>query len=657
MFQPLIDWFSNAIRSLFSLLDSVGYFLLSGVYNIFFTVANAKIFEGDVINEFFRRIQLILGIIMIFNLAITAINIIINPDLFKDKEKGAGKIVFRIALSLVMLSLVAPINFGTAGDGNDLNTQISNNGILFGFLYQFQDSVMKDNILGKLILGSETETNEGNYGDLDNMSDVGIDLANTVARAFITPTLKDSDIDPDIDPHNITEDDVACSEVFDDYDYEHMDYNALIKYVNDTCESNGGEVYVFSYTPLVGFICAIIMIVIIIGFTLDVAVRSIKLVILRLIAPIPIISYMVPGQEKNGVFSNWVKTLSSTYLDLFIRLIVIYFGAYVIIIISKGNVNLWVNGPGFFTSLLATVFIIIGVLMFMKQAPKFFQDMLGLKGDGKLFSSVAPLLAGAGLLAAKGAAGTYSAIRGNGFMHGASQVHGNGMIHKAVDMYKNLTPKQQEIKKQKRLGQQELNTMHKNWKDGNKLFNNYGSDAFSGLEGDESYNMFDNEEFAASKRAVDAANNRLKAASSAYNIAYANNNLTSDVVKEYEDAQKALKGKEATHESMRKKYYKDAQKEDAYKFRKYNTQDPTRVNRHVAVPNSSASNASSSVHSNRVAPSNVSSSTPSSSASNTNNDASLTSSGIPVTVENKEYVTKSGIVLSSSDGVDQFKKK
>ncbi len=390
------NWGWDLFRNILSFLDSAGYALVSGVYNVFFTVANAQIFSGDILDKFFSRIQLILATIMIFSLAITALNIIINPDAFKDKQKGAGKIVMRVILSLVMLTLVVPIDI-PSNNNSPLNEQISNNGILFGFLYQFQNSVMKDNILGKLVLGSNVSSTTD--GDLDSMSDIGGTLATTVAKAFITPALKDTSDDPNVDPNGITENDVLCPEVINDYDYgdPNLSYKSLIKYINVSCDSGEGEVYAFDYTPLLGLVCSIIMAIIILGFTIDVAVRAIKLALLRLIAPIPIISYIIPGQEKNGAFNNWVKTLTSTYIDLFLRIIIIYFGAYVILVISDREITIWQNGPGFFTSLFATVFIIIGVLMFMKQAPKFFQDMFGLKGDGKLFSGIGTMLGAAAL--------------------------------------------------------------------------------------------------------------------------------------------------------------------------------------------------------------------------------------------------------------------
>ena len=140
------NFFNDALRTIFSWLDSLGYFLLDAVYDIFFTVANANIFQGATIDEFYTRVQLIFGVFMIFKLSITLLQIIINPDMFKDKQKGAGSLVTRIAVILVLLTLIVPIE-GISNTENSLNEQISSNGILFGFLYQIQNTVIKDQVL------------------------------------------------------------------------------------------------------------------------------------------------------------------------------------------------------------------------------------------------------------------------------------------------------------------------------------------------------------------------------------------------------------------------------------------------------------------------------------------------------------------------------
>lgn len=409
--------FSNFFRWFFSLLDGIGYFFLGGIFNVFFTIANAQFFQGGVINTFYTRIQMILGIFMIFRISITLLQIIVNPDVFKDKQKGAGSIVMRIAVMLVLLTLIVPIEGISESDPNPLNQQIRTNGILFGFLNQVQNTVVQDNVLGKLILGYNVDEDGSNL-QLNGLDSVGDVLTAEIAHAFITPTLNDdADANVVITSENY-EEVTACPTDIEPSLNPAVTAGALLEHINDTCMADG-ETYAFSYMGLGGVVCAIVMTIIVIGFTLDVAVRAIKLALLRLIAPIPIISYISPGQEKDGAFGNWVKTLTSTYISLFIRLIIIYFGIYLIILLRNGELVEWVD-----SSVLANIFVIIGILVFMKEAPKFFQDMLGLKGDGKLFSGIGTMLGAAALTG--GLAGSVVANAKTSF--GEHQDKGHGMF-------------------------------------------------------------------------------------------------------------------------------------------------------------------------------------------------------------------------------------
>ena len=408
-------WFAEFFRDIFAALDGVGYWLLQGVYDIFFAVSSAEILSGNTMNELYGRLQLIFGVFMVFKLSLTALNIIINPDNYKDKQKGAGSIVVRIAVMLVMLTLVIPINIEDTG-GNPLYEKMNENGILFGFLYQFQESVISENILGRLILGSSAGSSE----DVDSMNDMGGLMTLQVAQAFMTPTLINEDTEI-TNRDSFTDENTACYDELDQMHYFEPSVKAsyLLKHINDTCENDaaGGEVFAMQYTMLGGFIFSIIMSIIVLGFTVDVAVRSIKLAILRIIAPVPIISYITPGAEKDGAFGNWVKTLTSTYIDLFIRLAVISFGAYIIVKLTDGEtLNIVTTSTNWFTTGLATIFVIIGILVFMKQAPKFFKDMLGLKGDSSLFGGVGAALGGAALLG--GLSGSVISSAKTGFAEG-----------------------------------------------------------------------------------------------------------------------------------------------------------------------------------------------------------------------------------------------
>ena len=171
----------------------------------------------------------------------------------------------------------------------------------------------------------------------------------------------------------------------------------LANLVNLNCD----DYYAFSYFPVVSTICGILLLLVFATTCLDVAIRALKLAILRLIAPIAIISYIDPKSAEKGAFSSWIKLLISTYLDLFLRLAIIYFVMFIVMEIMHGGLDLPL-GNGII-GLLSTVIIIIGLFYFARQAPKFITDALGIKSLGMgvglsgLLGAAGALMGGAGL--------------------------------------------------------------------------------------------------------------------------------------------------------------------------------------------------------------------------------------------------------------------
>lgn len=401
----------DGLRSFCTIFDGIATTLLGGIYKVFFLVANATIVSGDVIKVFYSRIQLILGILMIFKLAMSILNIIINPDSIKDQKQGPSKIVTRIVVALFMLTLVIPINIPNAAD-KSLNAYINDHGILFGFLYKAQDSILSENILAKLILGTSSD-NTADDMDVNNLSDVGNAMASTVLKVFIRINVKD-DTDPPCEDSETCENTICAAEVNEShYAEENVDPQVILSHINDSCGSGSSERYAFGYTPIIGAIVMLIMTIVITGFTVDIAVRAIKLALLRMVAPVPIITYINPPKQGGGAFDNWTKSLISTYVDLFVRLAIVYFGLFMIQIIMNGGMDIFgSNVQGFtFTSGVAFIFIILGILVFMRQAPQFIKDVLGIKGKpmgnvglSSMMAGTASLLGGAGLAGAGAAA-------------------------------------------------------------------------------------------------------------------------------------------------------------------------------------------------------------------------------------------------------------
>ena len=197
-----------------------------------------------------------------------------------------------------------------------------------------------------------------------------------------------------------------------------MAASSVVDVVNIRCDNSelGKKIYAFTYMPLIGLITSGIMAFIIVGFTVDIAVRAVKLAMLRLIAPIPILSYIDPKSQKDGAFGNWTKSLISTYVDLFVRLAIIFFGAFLIQSLFSDGTFSGINSGNALVDMFSVVFIIIGILVFMKQAPAFLKNALGIKSQPMGNVGLAGLLGGAAMAIGGGGAAGFAL----GMMQGAT---------------------------------------------------------------------------------------------------------------------------------------------------------------------------------------------------------------------------------------------
>lgn len=424
----------DIIRTLFSTLDRPAYWLLGLVYELFFNVASADLFSNDTIMKFYGRVQIILGVFMMFQLAMTILKGIVSPDTFISKDKGMSNLITRIATSLILITLLMPISI--PAPKNEYEIQINNNGLLFGTLYSLQHRILANNTLGRLVLGTNDDnsfvaTQGSNDTELKKSARI---FTSTILKGFyrinLVPedqrdtTYLDRGEDPAIYNSNRVCKDID-SEVLAAYTRIDADPGEIISLVNATCDSDvkpgflnslwtgvqkltGTTKYVFAYMPVISTIVAVVFVFILLSFTIDVSVRAVKLAVLRLIAPIPIISYMDPKGGKDSAFSSWVKALSSTYLDIFIRLAVVYF---VIFLIQDMIINGIVIDVGTgVLGVISHIVIWIGLFIFAKQAPKFIKQVLGMKDDGgKLFGGFGELAAAVGVGA--GTIGAFNAAR------------------------------------------------------------------------------------------------------------------------------------------------------------------------------------------------------------------------------------------------------
>lgn len=372
-------WFLGIIRGLFAAIDKVVIWLIESLYDLIFQISSVQVFDNASLAAFANRITVILSIFMIFKLSLSFLNYIVNPDAMTDKSKGFSKLIQNIAVALVLL----------------VSYQF-----LFDKAMELQQKIVDNNTIPKLIIGSVGK-NVKNSSTIsfplfsafvvpnnDILYSTSTDLNLTGCRSYsryiegskpsATCDLWGAGYQDNVATDNSTVGTNTNTQM--DYIVEHQDTNALLDFL---LRIKKGDIFAFDYKFIISTICGAFAALVLLSFCMDVAVRIIKLYFLRLIAPIPIISYIDPIKGE-GIFKKWLSNVGKTYADLFIRLIAIFFAIFIIqqVSVNMGNLKDFNGNP--IENPLVILFIIIGALMFAKQFPKLIQDITGISLDGKM---------------------------------------------------------------------------------------------------------------------------------------------------------------------------------------------------------------------------------------------------------------------------------
>lgn len=403
-----VGWFFDKLRGFFGSIDYLIYSLISwvveGIFNLSSLATNPTLAQ-----EIYQRIYVILAIFMVFKLSFSFIKYLVSPDTMTDKEQGVGKLIARTVTMLAILIMLPVLFFST-----DLPYMGGET-----VLTVLQNGVVKT--IPKIILGvADTE---------DSTSKSARENGDYMALMMLGSLYYPSICNPDSDNY-IGEEEAVKKCSFTDFGDYNRDDEVNLKDFYSTINNEGvGDEYEFQYMWPLTTIAGVLLIVILGGICIDVAIRVFKLLVLEMMAPIPVMTYIDPKSSKDGAFSKWLGSFISTYVDLFIKLATVYL---LLLLISKmfanGKGALFANGgissiDGVMSRNLVRVFLVIGLFKFAKDAPKFIKDAMGIKDSGggggfmgKALAGMAGAAAGfAGGVATGGLAGGLS-----GIMTGAS---------------------------------------------------------------------------------------------------------------------------------------------------------------------------------------------------------------------------------------------
>ncbi len=418
------SWWYEFWNSIWLLVCQGIYIFIGALYQVYEKVASVNLFSTDVFEEITGRIYIVMGIAMLFIFAYNLILLIINPD----EKKGTSnmtKVIKETIISLVLVILLPTI---------------------FNYLYVFQSDVLESNIIGNIVLGNVGSTSndsanckDGDYDCTCNFEGYGLEnynndkgwrfwassttdktqfitdacnsykndktasqrgayaIAPTIFSAFYRPAnfdftdcvnylqTKDESVIKD------DEDKKICVNYF--YDVTASKYTGNIRpfsndtYLKDIISDSSKESMEFHW--IMAVVAGGLAVYMFLCYAMEVGVRVAKLGFLQLISPIPVMMRIIPGQ-KEKIFTKWLNHMKTTYLDVFIRVLIIDFALFGISLVPDVMSTLWnssTTGDGnFFIKALATVFVILGILKFAQDAPALFKEFFGDAGSFKLRS-------------------------------------------------------------------------------------------------------------------------------------------------------------------------------------------------------------------------------------------------------------------------------
>ena len=334
----------NILYELFILIDSIVYSIAAYAIQAFFAIAELDFVANgfEQISYILGRIMILCGVFALFKLSFTLINYIIDPGKTNKSAETGTKLVKNILIAIVLL--------------------VSLN-LIFTSLYKFQNSIIKNNVIPKIIYGADNYDSNGQEMDIKENAKK---FANTIFVSLMLGGNSNENLS--------TSAKNAVDRVLDG-----ASINLLSPYATDSG---------FNYLPFISFIVGVLVCYYFLVFAIELGIRMVKLLVLQILAPIPIIMSIDPTQKDK--LKKFGKLYSGIYLSVFIRIFTVYLAFAAISLIGNvlGNISETSSG----TSWLVHILLIIAIFKATKELPKLIEDALGMKlglGDaGKGFGAV-----------------------------------------------------------------------------------------------------------------------------------------------------------------------------------------------------------------------------------------------------------------------------
>lgn len=440
--NAIIQAVEDVLRKFSFWLCRMLYPLISEFYDIFEIIAKHRFFTDEDIQKISNNIYTVISVIMIFALAIKFIGAIVNPDLLNDKKKGATSVLLRSFAGILLIVLI-PWAFQFAYKTQNI---ILEKGIIQKIILGTTSKTSGGNLIGGATLStfltpkgelssalSEIQTvsewdddhplefNNTFYSfcskyKVSDVKKIGDEISQYMHSNESGTLILNSDMFnyySSLDQQLVT-----CAQVY--YDSINERENPLINSLTGnvkTCANNyknmiayndpdifqscitirdSNDNYLFNYNGVIAPIAGLYMVYEMLLLCIDIALRSIKLGLLELIAPIIICGYIYSGE----ILKRWVKEVVATYVLVFVKVGVVSFLVYGLSLMDNflGSSSDFKDHRGWIR-----LFVIIGLLQLIKQLPSLINTIFGtdIKDQGGIKGRLGEM-AGVGKLAQKG---------------------------------------------------------------------------------------------------------------------------------------------------------------------------------------------------------------------------------------------------------------
>lgn len=334
----------SALRSLAAFLCKAIYRLIAWLYELFITISRVNILSSEEIAPIYQRITMVLTIVMVFYITFEFVKYVVQPDTINDKEKGVGNIALKMVVVILLIAFVPKI---------------------FTMAYDLQGRIIDTQFLSKVILGNNSvNTSMGDYGKKFS------------ADVFSVFYKVNTDVCNGCDSEEVVNFNLNRLATVGDLKYIEMGLNESVKDTSPATNKKE-EIATIDFSGLFAILVGGFMAYMLVLYCLDVGIRYFQLVFLQIMSPIAIMGYLSP--KKDNMFSKWFKQCLTTYLDLFIRIIIIYFILLICTVLgdaySTGKLFEGLGNISDNIKAFTYIFLLMGLLAFASKAPKMLKEL------------------------------------------------------------------------------------------------------------------------------------------------------------------------------------------------------------------------------------------------------------------------------------------